>query len=66
MATTRDTDDDQMFLRPAPGRLVRRPYSMQPLPEEGALVRGDRFYWHRMIRAGDVVVVERPRKEETK
>ena len=66
MAATRDTDDDALFVRPAPGRLVRRPYSMQPFPEEGALVRGDRFYWHRMIRAGDVEVVSRPKKEEAK
>jgi hypothetical protein len=65
MATTRDTE--RLFVKPAPGRLVRHPVSMRPLRAEGEGVVGFRGYWHRMITAGDVVVIERPQRktEET-
>jgi len=70
MATTDDTDiDDRLFVKPAPGRLVRHPRTMRPIPGEGADVTSERGYFHRMIRAGDVVVVPRPgmrRNEETR
>ena len=74
MRTPRDEDDDdRLFVKPAPGRLVRHPRTMRPLPEEGADVTSERGYFHRMLRTGDVVLVPRrhktpapPKKEEAK
>ena len=66
--TTQDDTDDRLYVKPAPGRLVRHPRTMRPIPEEGADVTSERGYFHRMIRAGDVIVVPRParrRREET-
>ena len=64
MATTDDTDDERLFVKPVPGRLVRHPRTMRPIPEEGADVTSERGYFHRMIRAGDVVVVPRPSRRK--
>jgi hypothetical protein len=65
MATDRpNTRPEPLYIKPAPGRLVRHPDSMRPLRQEGEPVRGYRFYWHRMIQAGDVLVVPRPAKPE--
>jgi hypothetical protein len=66
MTTNNDTDD-RLFVKPVRGRLVRHPRTMRPIPEEGADVTAERGYFHRMIRAGDVVVAPRPwsrRKDE--
>ena len=64
MADQPTDDRRRLFVRPAPGRLVRNPYTMRPLREEGEDVTAHRFYFHRMIRAGDVIVVPQPTKEE--
>jgi hypothetical protein len=62
---TRDTErEGRLFVRPAPGRLIRHPVTMRPLRDEGEDVTSARFYFHRMIRAGDVIVVPRPAKPE--
>ena len=62
-------DDDRLFVKPAPGRLLRHPGTFRPIPAEGQDVTGERGYFHRMIRAGDAVVAPRPprkpRKTET-
>ena len=60
MAETTDDTNDRLFVRPVPGRLVRHPRTMRPIPEEGADVTSERGYFHRMIRAGDVVAAPRP------
>jgi hypothetical protein len=62
---TPENDDDRLFVKPAPGRLVRHPRTFRPLPPEGADVTSERFYFHRMIRAGDCVVIPRPRPHPT-
>jgi hypothetical protein len=65
MATDRpDTRPAPLYIRPAPGRLVRHPDSMRPLRDGGERVHGHRFYWHRMIQAGDVLVVSQPAEPE--
>lgn len=54
--STRET----VFVRPAPGSLIRHPRSMREMPEEGFEIRENdayRFYFNRMIRTGDLVVV---------
>ncbi len=43
-----------MYLRPAPGRVVRDPDLKDFLPEAGREVP-DTSYWHRRLRDGDVV-----------
>jgi hypothetical protein len=42
-----------LFVRPVPGRLVRDPRTMQPLPEEGLYVERTTF-WRRRLAEGDV------------
>jgi hypothetical protein len=59
MTTERETDE-RLYVKPTPGRLVRHPRTMRPIPEEGADVTTDRGYFHRAIRAGDVVIAPRP------
>ena len=54
---------EPLYVKPAPGRLIRHPYSMRVMPEEGFEVKGElRGYWHRMLRAGDLVVIPPPHK----
>jgi hypothetical protein len=48
-----------LFVKPAPGLLVRDPLHMTPIPAEGRSVP-DITYWHRMIIQGDVVLAEPP------
>lgn len=43
-----------MILKPAPGRRVVDPVTMQALPEGGALVERTSF-WIRRLKCGDVV-----------
>ena len=59
--------EDRLYVRPVEGRLVRHPRTMRPIPDEGADVSSERGYFHRMMRAGDVVAVPRPagRRGET-
>ena len=59
-------DRDRLFVKPAEGRLVRHPRTMRPLPPEGQDVSSERNYFHRMIRAGDVVMVPKPERKPTK
>ena len=44
----------KIFIRPAPGRMVRDPRTMKPLPESGKSVERTPF-WIRRLKAGDVV-----------
>ncbi|MBR7929393.1 DUF2635 domain-containing protein [Burkholderia ambifaria] len=48
-----------MFVKPAPGLKIRDPELKDLLPEEGRNVSDDDLYWHRRLRDGDVVVVEK-------
>ncbi|MCY1542051.1 hypothetical protein D9M68_777750 [compost metagenome] len=43
-------------LKPAEGRLVRHPGSYKPLAAEGESVEMN-SYWHRKLKAGDVLEV---------
>jgi hypothetical protein len=54
-------DEARLIVKPAAGRLVRHPRTMRPLDAEGQDVTSERGYFHRMLRAGDVVIVP-PRK----
>jgi uncharacterized protein DUF2635 len=61
------TEPPRFVVKPAPGRLVRHPRSFRPIREEGEDVTSERSYFHRMLRAGDVVVVPqhpKPAKED--
>ena len=48
-----------MFVKPAPGRLVRDPVSKRPLPAEGAEVP-ENTYWIRRLACGDVISCDVP------
>ncbi len=48
-----------MFVKPAEGRMVRRPDTFAPLPEGGDEVPRDEF-WLRRLRDGDVVEAQPP------
>ena len=50
-------------VKAAPGRLVRDPKTMQPLPEDGAVVPWT-LYWRRRFAAGDVVEAGKPQKKK--
>jgi hypothetical protein len=43
-----------MKVYPVPGRLVRDPRSMQPVPDAGRDVPDDDPYWVRRVRDGDL------------
>lgn len=45
-----------MFVKPAPGLLVRDPVSLRFLPPEGKEVKPS-TYWVRRVACGDVLVV---------
>lgn len=47
-----------MFVKPAPGRIVRDPVKGTPLPENGAEVPNDAYFWLNRLRDGDVEKVE--------
>lgn len=47
-----------LFVKPAPGLLVRHPGTGQPLAAEGEDVTAWRTHFHRQLAAGDVVLVE--------
>lgn len=48
-----------MFVKPAPGLLIRDPLTMAVLPPEGREV-GDDYFWIRRLRDGDVVQTTAP------
>lgn len=54
------------FIKPAkPGLIVRDPATGTPLPEEGA-EKELTSYWLRRKRDGDVVAVNKPKKQPAK
>ena len=48
-----------MFVRPAPGLIVRDPLHMTPIPAEGREVP-DINYWHQRVRDGDLIITTAP------
>lgn len=48
-----------MFVKPAPGRMVRHPDKGTFLPENGAEVPDNAIFWRNRLRDGDVVKVEK-------
>ncbi|MBF0168795.1 MAG: DUF2635 domain-containing protein [Alphaproteobacteria bacterium] len=53
-----------MTIYPVPGRLVRNPATLQPLPEEGLSVEFTP-YWRRRESAGDITLAD-PRVKPAK
>jgi hypothetical protein len=51
-------EDPTMKVKPAEGRAVRDPRTMNLLPDEGAEVSDRDVFWRRRLRDGDVVLVE--------
>jgi hypothetical protein len=50
---------DRLVVKPAPGRgTILHPRTFRPIREDGQDVTAERFYFHRMLRTGDVVLVE--------
>jgi hypothetical protein len=49
-----------MKVKPAEGRMVRDPRSMQLVPPEGREVSDRDPFWRRRLRDGDVVLVDAP------
>lgn len=48
-----------MFVKPAPGRMVRHPDKGTFLPENGAEVPDNSIFWRNRLRDGDVIMVEK-------
>ena len=48
-----------MFVKPAPGLVVRDPVTKFPLPAEGREVQLS-SYWQRRLNSGDVVAIPSP------
>lgn len=44
-----------MFVKPAPGRMVRHPDKGTFLPETGAEVPDNAIFWRNRLRDGDVI-----------
>lgn len=56
---------DTLYVKPAPGLLVRDPVTMEPLPAAGA-EKPRSSYWLRRLAAGDVTEAKPPKaKKET-
>ena len=53
-----------MFVKPVPGRLVRDPVKGTLLPENGAEVPDDAYFWRNRLRDGDVEKVAQPPTDE--
>lgn len=53
-----------MFVKPVPGRLVRDPVKGTLLPENGAEVPDDAYFWLNRLRDGDVEKVEKPSADD--
>ncbi|HLJ65184.1 MAG TPA: DUF2635 domain-containing protein [Stellaceae bacterium] len=43
-----------IHIKPVPGRLVRDPATLRPLPPEGIEVEETNVFWYRRLTAGDV------------
>jgi hypothetical protein len=56
LAGTLLTTEEDMFVKPAPGRTVRDPHSKALLPDEGREVNDGDLFWVRRVRDGDVIV----------
>ena len=54
-----------MFVKPAAGLKIRDPFKRDHLPPEGREVPDGDLYWARLVRDGDVVIVE-PEKKKPK
>lgn len=48
-----------MFVKPAPGRMVRHPDKGTFLPETGAEVPDNAIFWRNRLRDGDVIRAEK-------
>jgi hypothetical protein len=48
-----------MFVKPAPGMIVRDPLHLTPIPAGGREVP-DISYWHRLVVHGDLALAEAP------
>ncbi|MHA0949565.1 DUF2635 domain-containing protein [Enterobacter ludwigii] len=44
-----------MFVKPAPGRMIRRPDKGTFLPENGAEVPDNAIFWRNRLRDGDII-----------
>ena len=53
---------EKVFVKPAPGRMVRDPATGRPLPERGAVVEKTQF-WLRRVKDGDVEMLPVEKKE---
>ncbi len=49
-----------MFIKPKEGYVVLDPYTMEPLPAEGADKPDHDGYWQRRLRDGDVEMAQPP------
>lgn len=49
-----------MFVKPAPGLVVRDPDLKDLIPAEGRHVSDDSMFWHRRLRDKDVVLATPP------
>lgn len=55
--------NDQFFIKPAPGLLVRDPETMQPLPAEGDH-KPRSGYWLRRLASGAVAEARPPKADK--
>ena len=55
-----DPREDRLYVKPAPGKLVRHPRTFRPIDERGQDVTNERGYFTRRLNAGDVVQVDAP------
>ncbi|WP_337049767.1 DUF2635 domain-containing protein [Serratia fonticola] len=53
-----------MFVKPVPGRLVRDPVKGTLLPDNGAEVPDDSYFWRNRLKDGDVKKVEQESKAD--
>ena len=53
-----------IFIKPAPGLVIRHPFTLEALPAEGLLVEEDN-YWRRRLKCGDVVLAKPPAKKKS-
>jgi len=52
--------EEKMFIKPAPGLMVKDPVTGQPLPEEGDFKPRD-IYWNRRLLDNDVIETKPPK-----
>ncbi|WP_421209996.1 DUF2635 domain-containing protein [Aeromonas enteropelogenes] len=56
---------NDLFIKPAPGCLVRDPRTLKPLDAEGE-TKPKTPYWLRRLREGSVVKIDRPKASTAK